>query len=160
MKLGLAWKRLLWLVLVCALWGAVPLQAAAADGDFTGVLEQIFSTGQSRGEITSLSFIDGDLHQYAVAEGYDAEHVTSLSFIEEDWSKQGDDDVIDQWIISVEPDPHAYHVRMVERNLEVISTEHLSTDGADAVVRRILEKIRQNGRRASVTPWSAPAAGE
>jgi hypothetical protein len=119
------------------------MSSAVKAQDYAGVVQEIFENGRVNGEVTSLSFTDGDLHQYAVAEGDDAAHLASLTFIEERWSKSEDKDIIDQWIVHVLPDGQAAHLRLVERDSEVLSVENLKTDGADDVIQRILEKINR-----------------
>lgn len=126
-------------VLVCFTILVFPRGAAAQD--YSGIVQAIFENGEFRGEVTTLSFVEGDVHQYAVAEGQDPDHLISLSFIEEHWSKSGGQDIIDQWIVSVHPKNQASHTRVVEQDSELISTQPLAVDGADAVVQRIIEKI-------------------
>lgn len=109
--------------------------------DYESLVQQIFENGEDKGTATSLAFIEGDLHQYAVAEGTDPDHLVSLTFIEEHWSKTAGNDVIEQWVVTVAPDSHAVHMRLVENGSEVLSIENLETAGADNVVDRIVEKM-------------------
>jgi hypothetical protein len=130
-----------WLVLCLAILMISQLVAAQ---DYNSVVREIFRTGQATDQLTSLSFIDGGLHQYAVAEGSGPDYLVSLTFIEERWSRSGGDDIIDQWIVTLEPDNGAVHRRLVERDSEVVSVDYLETEGAGAVVQRIMDKIAHN----------------
>jgi hypothetical protein len=112
--------------------------------DLSNLKQDMLNHGEERSGIISLSFIDGNVHQYAVSDGM------NLTFIEEHWSKSGGDDVIEQWLINVEPDNAATHRRIVERNSEVLSVEYLGTEGAEDVVKRVLKKDEEQ-RLASWT---------
>ena len=133
-------RAVAWMV---ACLSVLVMPSALKAQNYAGVVQEIFENGKVNGEVTSLSFTDGDLHQYAVAEGDDVDHLASLTFIEERWTKSQDKDIIDQWIVHVLPYSQAAHVRLVERDSEVLSVESLQTDGSDDVVERILEKINR-----------------
>ena len=141
---------------ICALLAFAAGLAGAED--YAVVVRQIFETGEYRGETRDLAFIDGNLHQYAVAQGSAPESLSRLTFIQEEWTRAGDQDIIDQWIITVFPYEDVAHNRIVERDAEVLSTERVGTEGADAIARHIVEKVRQQGRRASLPsrPVAAP----
>jgi hypothetical protein len=116
--------------------------------DFGGIIQSIFRAGKLDGEIAYLQFFNRSLRQYAVAQGSDPDHVSALSFIEENWTKAGDTDVIDQWVIRVEPyttelELRPLHRKLVERNSEILSMEDLATEGAEQVVQRIMRKVAQ-----------------
>jgi hypothetical protein len=111
--------------------------------DFGSVVERIFAAGKPEGEITYLEFRDKGLRQYAVAQGTDADHLVRVSFIEENWTRSGDKDVIDQWVLRVETDGatmrlYPMHRKLVEHDSKVLSIEELSTEGMQQVVQRII----------------------
>jgi len=142
--------RLAAITLVLSILSFALAPRAAAQDPYGDVVRQIFESGQHQGELTHLTFLDGDLRQYAVAEGLGPDYLVSLYFIEEMWFKDGDNDVIEQWIIHLMPYREDSHLRITEKNSTVLSTESLATDGSEAVVRRILERVRQKGRRAGL----------
>jgi hypothetical protein len=120
-----------WMILCLTL---ILISGRASAQDYTKIEQDMLNHGEERSGIISLSFIEDDVRQYAVADGM------SLTFIEEHWSKSGRDDVIDQWFVKVEPDWAATHRRIVEGNSGDVSVEYLDTEGADDVVHRMLRK--------------------
>ncbi len=131
------------LIALCVAVLVLPKCAIAED--YSRVVERILDDGKDSGYTRHLDFLDGGLHQYAVATPSDdfecTKCVGSLTFIEEHWSKAGENTVIDQWIVQVEPAIYAQHGLLVETSESVVlETRQLSTEGAEDVVKRISEK--------------------
>jgi hypothetical protein len=120
------------------------LPKCARAEDYSWVVERILNAGKGSGYTMYLEFLDGGLHQYAVATPSDDDECdgcVNLTFIEEHWSKAGEKNVIDQWIVQVEPAMHAHHSMMVETSDSVVvEMRQLSTEGAEDVVKRVVEK--------------------
>jgi hypothetical protein len=141
------------LIALCVAALLLPKYAMAED--YSRVVDRILDAGKDSGYTRHLEFLDGGLHQYAVATPSDDfecdKCIGSLTFIEEHWSKAGENDVIDQWIVQVEPTMYAQHGLLVETsNSLILETRQLSTEGAEDVVKRITEKA--TGVRAPEHP--------
>jgi len=109
------------------------------------IVQRIFEAGERVTSTASyMEFLDGNLRQYAVAERIDTDELFSLTFVEERWSKSGNNDIIDQWVVQVAPSVHAIHTELVERNTEVLQVRKLGTEGAEHVVERIAKKMATN----------------
>jgi len=120
--------------------GLLLLAESATAQDYNSVVQRILESGKVDGPVKYLEFRDGSLRQYAVARMLDPE-VVQVTFIEEVWTKTGDNDVIDQWIVEVTPDLIvALHHEMVQHDSQVLADRGLSTEGAERVVQRIAEK--------------------
>lgn len=119
--------------------GLLLLAESATAQDYNSVVKSILESGKVEGAARYLEFRDGSLRQYAVAQMVDPEQM-QVTFVEEVWTKSGDNDVIDQWIVEVTPDLTARHHEMVEHNSMMIADRELSVDGAERVVQRIAEK--------------------
>ncbi len=119
--------------------GLLLLAESATAQDYNSVVNRILESGKVDGPAKYLEFRDGSLRQYAVAQMLDAEHL-QVTFIEEVWTKSGDNDVVDQWIVEVTPDLMARHHEMVEHDSLMIADRELSVDGAERVVQRIAAK--------------------
>jgi hypothetical protein len=120
--------------------------------DFDGIAQRIFTAGEGNGVRNYLQFLDGELRQYAVAErSLLTGELESLRFIEERWSKSGDRDIIDQWIVEVVPRRRAMHSKLVERGAIVLDIQPLSAEGAEVVARRIAEKASSDSPTPATT---------
>ncbi len=119
---------------------ALLLPDFAAAQDYRTVVERIVEAGKFSPYGKYLEFLEGDTRQYAdVKVADDLQHIV-LTFIEEHWSKSGEKDVIEQWIVQVSPNMEVYHHVLVELHSEVLETRQLSTEGAEKVVKRIADK--------------------
>jgi hypothetical protein len=119
---------------------ALLLPDFAAAQDYRTVVERIVEAGKLSPYGKYLEFLEGDTRQYAdVKIADDLQHIV-LTFIEEHWSKSGEKDVIEQWIVQVSPNMEVYHHMLVELHSEVLETRQLSTEGAEKVVKRIADK--------------------
>ena len=116
------------------------LSKCGAAQDYASLVQHIYEAGKNGGMVTYLEFLDGALHQYAVAEGTDPEHLISLTFIEERWSKSGSSDIIDQWIVRVVPTLEGAHREILENNADVVEIRQLNSEDAESVVQRIMKK--------------------
>ena len=119
--------------------GLLMLVESATAQDYSSVVQRILESGKVNGTAKYLEFQDGSLRQYAVAHMLDPE-IMQVTFVEEIWTKTGDNDVIDQWIVEVTPDLIVLHHEMIEHDSKVLAFRELSTEGAERVVERIAEK--------------------
>jgi len=119
--------------------GLLLLAKFATAQDYNSVVQRILESGKVDGPVKYLEFRDGSLRQYAVAQMLDPE-VMQVTFVEEVWTKKGDNDAIDQWIVEVTPDLIARHHEMIEHNSIVLADRELSIGGAERVVQRIAAK--------------------
>jgi len=119
--------------------GLLLLAGSAAAQDYNSVVQRILEMGNVDGPFIYLEFREGGLRQYAVAEEFNPE-VLRVSFVEEFWSRTGENDVIDQWIVVVTPYLVAFHREIVEHDGQVMAFRALSPEGAERVVQRIAEK--------------------
>ena len=126
--------------LIIALCVSLLVSTAAMAEEYSGVVEQILIAGKNSVEGRYLEFLDGEFRQYAVAKLADDDEHLALIFIQERWTKSGGKDVIDQWIVQVEPTPLANHRLLVEDNSMVVEMRQLSSEGAEDVARRIAGK--------------------
>jgi hypothetical protein len=116
----------------------LPITAMAEE--YSGVVEQILIGGKNSVEGRYLEFLDGEFRQYAVARpAYECECL-ALIFIQEHWTKSGEKDVIDQWIVQVGPVPEARHRLLIEDNSLIVEMQQLSSEGAEDVAKRIAGK--------------------
>jgi len=138
----LAWKALFVLSLGISL-----LASPAMAADYSGVLDQILKTGKASANTRYLEFLDGGLHQYAVATNLGPDMPAEITFVEEYWNKSGSNDVIEQWIIQVEPVMEVCHRVMVEDHSVVLEIRPLSTEGFREVADRVARKALKSPPR-------------
>jgi len=134
------WRMLKGKLIIALCIASLLVSTAAVAEEYSGVVEQILIAGKNSVEGRYLEFLDGEFRQYAVAKlADDCEHL-ALIFIQEHWTKSGEKDVIDQWIVQVEPIPVANHRLLVEQNSMVVEMRQLSSEGAGEVAKRIAGK--------------------
>lgn len=142
-------KTLLAVLLMGVLCFAGSVPTLDCSGSQDELIELIKQDGREIPEIGMyLEYKEGELHQYAtiVPSDHDPKR-PDLSLIEETWTRQGDKDVIEQWIITDEGPTHRL---MVEEDGAVISIEPLDTDQAEDVRCRVIERFLSKPTK----PWA------
>ena len=103
-------------------------------------MDRILRDGASSEFGRYLEFHDGNTRQYISARPSDLCECLNVTFVEEQWTKSGERDVIDQWIVQVAPFIEANHRLLVEDHAIVVEMHRLDPKGAENVVERIAEK--------------------
>ena len=102
------------------------------------------------GAVSYLAFKNGDLRQYVTVEGVSKTAgtymVRSVVLSQEMWTKKDDQDVINQWLISIQP--HAietFHVRIVESDDKILEATPLAAESKEAlsIARAVLKTFLQ-----------------